>query len=651
MTWEGYEMTTGNYRGREYGIVFPKGCTGGEHEDAKRGMEPLPYVWRAEFFGAFPEVDLAMLEKGYAVVYYRISDQYGSPYAVGEMNLFQIFLQDKFGLLPQAVLFGFSRGGLYALHYAAKYPERVASLYLDAPVVDIYSWPGGCGLSEKAAVEWGECIECWQKSHDEYRVEVDSAIKTLLTWHIPLIMVAGGKDEVVPYSENGAILQASYENSGVPFKLIMKPDCGHHPHSLKDPEPVVQFLIQNRLFPTEGNAFRINDQTISGYPLVLMIHDRTHIGLVAEAEKIFSGKLPFGYVGTSPWPGTVTNQRTLGYGEPLNEKLYRLLFAQMEIGWIICSQSVGGREEEEVILKFLETRKELCPLACRIWLKKKDEILSESFLSELAQMGVNVVEYGDTEEFLKWMKDFSEKILKAKHKPSAWFDSYDREWAEWTNLSLGMRAVKEEKRILLVGDSISAGYGDMVQQKMPGFCVDRLNTSEGIHHPNFLRLLQIAMGQRTYRLVHINNGIHLHGQDVKQYGENLWGVFTWLHLISPQTKIVFATTTPLSRRLSGEVMEKIDRYHFSMGDRAPVAGGGTGEYWVTDEEASKVYREINEKAKEVCAVHNIPVNDLYKYCVSENLQKSDGVHFREEAYEKLAEKIADVLKQELSIFP
>lgn len=88
-----------------------------------------------------------------------------------------------------------------------------------------------------------------------------------------------------------------------------------------------------------------------------------------------------------------------------------------------------------------------------------------------------------------------------------------------------------------------------------------------------------------------------------------------------------------------------------MGDRAPVAGGGTGEYWVIDEEASQIYREINEKAKEVCAAHNIPVNDLYKYCISENLQKSDGVHFREEAYEKLAEKIADVLKQELSIFP
>ncbi len=85
-----------------------------------------------------------------------------------------------------------------------------------------------------------------------------------------------------------------------------------------------------------------------------------------------------------------------------------------------------------------------------------------------------------------------------------------------------------------------------------------------------------------------------------------------------------------------------------------------------DEEASPIYhmcrkapafrhgecqREINEKAKEVCAAHNIPVNDLYKYCVSENLQKSDGVHFREEAYGKLAEKIADVLKKELSIFP
>lgn len=146
MTWEGYELETGIYQEYEYGIVFPKEMAPGR-----------PYIWRTEFFGAFPSVDLAMLEKGYAVIYYRISDLYGSPKAVKLMEAFQPFIQGKYGLSAQAILFGFSRGGLYALHYAAKYPERIAALYMDAPVVDIYSWPGGFFSSEGSPAEWEDC--------------------------------------------------------------------------------------------------------------------------------------------------------------------------------------------------------------------------------------------------------------------------------------------------------------------------------------------------------------------------------------------------------------------------------------------------------------------------------------------------------------
>ena len=319
MVWEGYPLETGNYRGYEYGIVFPKKVSFGK-----------PYVWRTEFFGAFPSVDLEMLENGYAVVYYRISDLYGSPEAVERMSAFQPFIQGKYGLSAQAVLFGFSRGGLYALHYAAKFPERIASLYLDAPVVDIFSWPGGFFSSKGSPAEWEDCKKLWEKDRDAYIKEVDFAIKTLQEWSIPLIMVAGGKDDVVPYDENGRMLQDVYEKGSVPFRLIMKPECGHHPHSLDDPQPVKDFLMEKHACPSEGNAFRINDQMIAEYPLTLIVHDREHLSFVARAERLFSGNYPLGYVGTSPWPGSVTNQKTMDYGDVQNSKLYAVLRAQME---------------------------------------------------------------------------------------------------------------------------------------------------------------------------------------------------------------------------------------------------------------------------------------------------------------------------------
>lgn len=70
----------------------------------------MPYIWRAEFFGAFPAVDLAMLKEGYTIVYYRISDLYGSPEAVSKMTEFQPFIQEKYKLSSKAILFGLSQG-------------------------------------------------------------------------------------------------------------------------------------------------------------------------------------------------------------------------------------------------------------------------------------------------------------------------------------------------------------------------------------------------------------------------------------------------------------------------------------------------------------------------------------------------------------
>ena len=59
------------------------------------------------------------------------------------------------------------------------------------------------------------------------------------------------------------------------------------------------------------------------------------------------------------------------------------------------------------------------------------------------------------------------------------------------------------------------------------------------------------------------------------------------------------------------------------------------------------YGELNEKARQICAEHGIPVNDLYRLCVEENLQKSDGVHFQEEGYRRLAHRVAEALRREL----
>ena len=50
---------------------------------------------------------------------------------------------------------------------------------------------------------------------------------------------------IVPYCENGAILEKYYKESGGTIKIIGKKGCGHHPHGLSDPTPIIDFIIEN----------------------------------------------------------------------------------------------------------------------------------------------------------------------------------------------------------------------------------------------------------------------------------------------------------------------------------------------------------------------------------------------------------------------
>lgn len=233
--WKGHDCDIVHFKGYEVTVVKPS--------VAARGK---PWVWRTEFLGAFPSADLEMLARGWHLVYINLSDRFGAPEAVELMGAFGDWVRVRYGLCEKSVLFGFSRGGLYALHYAGKYPSRVGAMYLDAPVIDLCSWPGGKGSGVGSEWDWERCLEVYgfeePEAKNSYEKILKASIEGVLDGQIPLVMVAGDSDEVVPYEENGRILEEAYKDSGLPFLLILKPGIGHHPHSLEDPTPIVDFL-------------------------------------------------------------------------------------------------------------------------------------------------------------------------------------------------------------------------------------------------------------------------------------------------------------------------------------------------------------------------------------------------------------------------
>lgn len=238
--WNGYERRDFVVEGRACLLVLPKEAAPGK-----------PWIWRTEFFGHEPQGDLALLAKGFHVAYMDVQNLYGAPKALDLMDRYYDHLTGTRGLSKKAALEGFSRGGLFALNWAARNPERVACIYNDAPVCDFKSWPGGKGKGKGSKGDWANVLKVYGLTEEQaldWKLNPVDNLAPLAKAKIPLLHICGDADDVVPLDENTRVVEARYKELGGDITVIVKPGVGHHPHSLKDPAPIVEFVLKH----TEG---------------------------------------------------------------------------------------------------------------------------------------------------------------------------------------------------------------------------------------------------------------------------------------------------------------------------------------------------------------------------------------------------------------
>lgn len=209
-------------------------------------MHSNPWIWRMGFFGAFPALDLALLKAAFRVAYIDMQNMSGAPIAMQLMDRFYARMLDTFGLSPKCVLEGFSRGGLFALNWAALNPRSVACLYLDAPVCDFKSWPAGRGRARGSADDWERLKQIYGFTEAQalaYQSNPVDSLAPIAAAGIPIIAVYGDADRDLPPEENILLLQERYQALGGHITVIAKAGVGHHPHSLADPAPLSSFIL------------------------------------------------------------------------------------------------------------------------------------------------------------------------------------------------------------------------------------------------------------------------------------------------------------------------------------------------------------------------------------------------------------------------
>ena len=236
--WNGYAKHELTIAGKQVTVVAPKAAAPGR-----------PWVWHGEFFGHKPAPDVALLGKGFHIVYMKINDMLGSPSAVQLWNQCYATLTTDYAFSTKPALVGLSRGGLYCYNWAIANPTKVSCIYGDAPVCDFKSWPGGKGKGKGDPKNWSFVLKLWNFNNEgealAYLGNPVDNLAALAKHQVPLLHVYGDADDVVPADENTTLLAKRYQALGGNITLIAKPGVGHHPHGLEDSTPIIEFILKH----------------------------------------------------------------------------------------------------------------------------------------------------------------------------------------------------------------------------------------------------------------------------------------------------------------------------------------------------------------------------------------------------------------------
>ncbi len=194
---------------------------------AKRAT-PQPWIFYAPTLPGYPDgaerwMHEQFLSAGVAVAGIDVGETYGSPRSHSAFAELYRELTEKRGFAAKPCLFGRSRGGLWVSSWAIAHPERVAGIIGIYPVFDFRTYPG----VKTAAPAYGIMAE----ELDAHAGELNpiARIETLAKARIPVTLIHGDRDTVVPMEPNSAEFLRRYQMAGAAdlARLIVLPGQGH----------------------------------------------------------------------------------------------------------------------------------------------------------------------------------------------------------------------------------------------------------------------------------------------------------------------------------------------------------------------------------------------------------------------------------------
>jgi predicted esterase len=215
--------------------------------DAISSNKEKPWVWYAPTLPRHPDPSHSwyidkLLEKGISFAGCDQGEVRGSPKSVDRFTKFYNEMGDR-GYSKKPILLGQSRGGLMLLSWAVKNPKKVKAFAGIYPVLNLRSWPLTRNLSSTLAD--------FEMDRDTFLKSVDlhnpiHQLKGLAQAKVPLFMVHGDSDRIVPLEDNTEIVINRYSKLGGEAEVKIVPGKGHQVgDEFFKAKELIEFIIQH----------------------------------------------------------------------------------------------------------------------------------------------------------------------------------------------------------------------------------------------------------------------------------------------------------------------------------------------------------------------------------------------------------------------
>lgn len=165
----------------------------------------------------------AFMKAGISLAGYDLGEVRGAPGSTAKFTLFYDEMVKR-GYSAKPILLGQSRGGMMTLAWAFRNPEKVRAWVGIYPVCNLASWPLKNSKAQTLA-DFGMPENELVAKLSEFN-PVDN-LKGLLANKVPMFVVHGDSDVVVPYELNTGLLKERYEAGGGQISVKVIPGEGH----------------------------------------------------------------------------------------------------------------------------------------------------------------------------------------------------------------------------------------------------------------------------------------------------------------------------------------------------------------------------------------------------------------------------------------